>query len=240
MNPQVLAMKAEIQELRIMIEALTRKVKGRFATFNDGEDKVHEGLDMVNEGEYQAEHSWNKTKQGADKANECEGMAKKGDLTMVSEEVCEDCEQESEEGEEEGEEESDENTGDSEEDSGDHQDHKHHTDESDYEVGVPPREKHEVEPDALRASVKKLRDRQMHSDARTLLLDAYADRLSAAPKYRDIGAKISWGELKEVGFVRGPLYEDICDTFHSGSKDPRDKSELFLALYREIETIWAG
>jgi hypothetical protein len=101
-------------------------------------------------------------------------------------------------------------------------------------------DQHDSAPDVLRTSVRELRDRRMHSDARKLLLDAFAERLAAAPKYRDNCAKISWDELKESGFVRGPLYEDVCDVFHDGAKDPRDKSELFLALYSELENIWAG
>merc|ERR1712060_1016088 len=74
------------------------------------------------------------------------------------------------------------------------------------------------------------------STAEDALIERFASRLRAAPLHRK-GPPISMKILHYLGWKRSDLYLKCCDLFHHGSRDPRDKSNDFLRILREMEDL---
>jgi hypothetical protein len=88
--------------------------------------------------------------------------------------------------------------------------------------------------------VQALRSAAKHDYADAAVLEAFADRIRSAGTFRR-GPSLSWDELEHMRFVKGSLsgmlYDRCCDMFHGGSKDPRDKTDSFLALFKDMRQL---
>merc|ERR1712190_719552 len=69
-----------------------------------------------------------------------------------------------------------------------------------------------------------------------VLIERFASRLKAAPPHRR-GPPVSWHDLHSLGWARSSLHLKCCDLFHHGSRDPRDKSDDFFRILREMKDL---
>ena len=92
----------------------------------------------------------------------------------------------------------------------------------------------------VRNRVQHLREHGDHAEADVVLLDAFADKIEGAGRFRD-GRRLSWTELELAQFSKasksGRLYQLCCNRFHGGSMDPRDKTNAFIEVFKEINAI---
>lgn len=99
---------------------------------------------------------------------------------------------------------------------------------------------------ALAFDVASLRSAGQRSEAQLLICKVFEQKFRAVKLRREYwrqdagpdSRKLEWDDVSQKGFVRGPLYDVVCERFDHGDKDPRYKSDDFFALYEQVERVW--
>jgi hypothetical protein len=89
----------------------------------------------------------------------------------------------------------------------------------------------------LSSDIRQLRAQGRGPEARTKLLEHYAGRLESICKHRANYSSTSWDALYSKGFVRGSLYDENCNRFDGGSKDPRANCLSCIVNLRPFGTL---
>ena len=90
----------------------------------------------------------------------------------------------------------------------------------------------------LQDKIRNLRAAGNHREADNLVFEAFADKIESLGPSKGHWRqdKLSWNEITTMGIHhRSSLYELCCQRLHENSRDPRNKADSFLAMYKEMQ-----